>query len=141
MDDVQLRDILERSRTVAVLGAHDDPAKPAHYVPDYLSKQGYEVVGINPKLAGTRLFGHDVVGSLSDLGGPVDLLDVFRATRWLPGHLPEILAMDPRPKVVWLQLGIADEAFATALRGQGITVVMDRCTLAEHRRLGVGAAS
>lgn len=137
MDDAQLRSILKSSTSVAVLGAHDDPAKPAHYVPEYLKNNGYDVVGVNPKLAGATLFGHTVVATLDDLLGPIDLLDVFRASRWLQGHLPEILAMDPQPKVVWLQLGIADTAFEAALWDTGITVVSSRCTLAEHRRLGI----
>jgi len=134
-DDAKLRSILENNKRIAVLGAHDDSAKPAHYVPEYLATHGYNVVGVNPKLAGTTLFGNPVVATLADLTSPVDLVNVFRASRWLAGHLAEFVAMNPRPKVVWLQLGVADAAFAAALHKLGITVVSDRCTLAEHRRL------
>ena len=62
VDDARIRTILETSPTIAVLGLHDDPARPAHYVPEYLHEHGYEIYGVNPKLAGRELFGHAVVG-------------------------------------------------------------------------------
>jgi predicted CoA-binding protein len=132
--------ILENSPTVAVLGVHSDPSKPAHYVPAYLHAQGYRVIGVNPKLAGQTLFGQPVVAQLSELvglPGGVDLVDVFRRPEFLPGHLSDILAL--KPSVVWLQLGIRHDAFAAELAGHGIQVVQDRCTLADHRRLGLGS--
>ena len=137
MTDGELRRILEACRRVAVLGIHDAPRKAAFYVPQYLHRAGYQIWGANPKLAGRRLFDHVVVPTLPELTEPVDMVDVFRRPDALPDHLDEILAMDPRPAVVWLQLGIRHEAFTARLREAGIEVVQDRCTLADHRRLGL----
>lgn len=137
MDDAAIRRILETTRSIAVLGAHDEPFKAAYYVPEYLHRVGYRIVGVNPKLAGQRLHGAPVVASLAELPEPVDMVDVFRRPETLPGHLPELLAMQPRPAVVWLQLGIRHDGVAASLRAVGIEVVQDRCTLADHRRLGL----
>lgn len=136
MDDAALARIFEATRTIAVLGAHDEPDKAACYVPQYLHRVGYRVLGVNPKLAGRQLHGAPVVATLAELSEPVDMVDVFRRSEHLPAHLPELLAMQPRPAVVWLQLGIRHERVAEQLRAAGIEVVQDRCTLAEHRRLG-----
>lgn len=128
--------ILENARTIAVLGVSANPAKPAHYVPAYLAGQGYTILPVNPARVGQELFGRPVLAGLSDLDGTaVDILDVFRRPGALPDHLPEILAMEPRPKVVWFQQGIQNDAVAAELRAAGIVVVQDRCTLADHRRL------
>jgi predicted CoA-binding protein len=137
MSDASIRRILETTRTIAVLGAHDDPSKAACYVPQYLHRMGYRVLGVNPKLAGQELHGARVVATLAELGEAVDMVDVFRRPDQLPVHLPELLAMQPLPAVVWLQLGIRHDAVAERLRGAGIEVVQDRCTLADHRRLGL----
>jgi uncharacterized protein len=137
-DSPDPRTVLTRARTIAVLGAHDQPSRPAFYVPDYLHDQGYRILPVNPGLAGRTLWGEPVRASLRDLGEPVDVVDVFRRSELLPGHLDEILAMRPRPGLVWLQLGIRNDAFADALRREGIEVIQDRCTLADHRALGLG---
>lgn len=141
MDDRELRRILESTRRVAVLGMHDAPIKAAFYVPEYLHRVGYEVYGVNPKLAGRRMFSHEVVATLAELPEAVDMIDVFRRSELLPGHLDEILAMAVRPAVVWLQLGVRNDRVAQRLRAEGIEVVQDRCTLADHQRLGLRARS
>lgn len=130
----QIEATLKNARTIAVLGAHHVPSRPAFYVPEYLHAQGYRVLPVNPTLVGKTLFGEPVRATLAELGEAVDIVDVFRLAELLPGHLPDILAMNPRPKVVWLQLGIRNEVFAKALVEAGIDVVQDRCTLADHRR-------
>ena len=132
----RVREILAHSPTVAVLGIHTDPFKPAHYVPAYLHEQGYRIHGVNPQLAGQELFGNKVVATLGDLPGPVDLVDVFRRPNALPDHLDELLAL--RPPVVWFQLGIRNDEVARALEAAGIEVIQSRCTLADHQRLGLG---
>jgi predicted CoA-binding protein len=136
--DAQVTQVLRDARTVAVLGAHGEPSRAAFYVPDYLHEQGYRVIPVNPQLAGSTLWGETVRASLAELGEPVDIVDVFRRPDLLPGHLDDILAMAPRPRLVWLQQGIRNDAFARAVEAGGIDVVQDRCTLADHRRLGVG---
>lgn len=133
--DSDLRDVLQGTRTIAILGAHTDPGKPACYVPDYLHARGYDVHPVNPTLVGRVLWDHACVASLPDLDVPIDLVDVFRRTESLMDHTGEILAMQPLPRLVWLQLGISHAEFARTLRDAGIRVIQDRCTLAEHRRL------
>jgi predicted CoA-binding protein len=137
LDDV--RGVLERAETIAVLGAHADASRPASYVPAYLAAQGYRIVGVNPMFAGQTLFGETVVARLADVPFPVDIVDVFRLPQLIPGHVPDMLAMQPHPKLVWLQLGIRNDEAARELIAQGIDVVQDRCTLADHRRLGIAA--
>src|ERR1700729_1762510 len=110
--DAQVTQVLAGARTIAVLGAHVEPSRPAFYVPDYLHTQGYRVLPVNPQLVGKTLWGEPVRASLGDVGEPVDIVDVFRRPDLLPGHLDEILAMAPRPRLVWLQLGIRNDAFA-----------------------------
>lgn len=130
-------EILSTCPTIAVLGIHDDPARPASYVPAYLHAQGYRILGVNPALAGRTLFGEPVVGSLADLTEPIDLVNVFRRSELVVNHQAELLACKPR--VVWMQLGVRNDAVAAALEAAGIEVVQDACTLAEHRRRGLGA--
>ena len=132
-DDI--RAILRRARTVAVLGASSRTHRAGHYVPRYLHDQGYAVYAVNPEIEGAMLFGHPAVARLTDVHVAVDVVDVFRRPEYLPDHLPEILAMDPLPEVVWLQQGIRNDAFAATLADAGIHVVQDRCMLADHQRL------
>lgn len=132
--------VLAEARVVAVLGAHGAPERPACYVPAYLAAQGYRVLPVNPALAGAMLFGQPVRATLAELsaaGETVDLVDVFRRSELLAGHEADLLAMRPLPKVVWLQQGIRNDDFAARLRAHGVEVVQDRCTLADHRALGL----
>lgn len=136
--EAQLREALTGARIIALLGAHDQPSRPAFYVPDYLHQQGYRIIPVNPALAGRTLWGEKVRATLAEIGEPVDIVDVFRRPELLPGHVEEILAMKPLPRVVWLQLGIRNDAFARSIASAGIDVVQDHCTLADHRRMGIG---
>ena len=139
LDDARLRELLATSPRIAVLGIRRDPAKAAYYVPEYLHDEGYEIHGVNPGLVGQTLFGHPVRATLAELDQPIDLVDVFRRPELLPGHVEDILAMKVRPRIVWFQLGIANEPVAKILEAAGIVVVQNRCTLADHQRLGMGA--
>jgi predicted CoA-binding protein len=78
MSDQELKTYLSRAKTIAVLGAHKDPSRPAHYVPRYLLERGYRILPVNPRFAGEELFGEKVAASLLELQSPVDILDVFR---------------------------------------------------------------
>lgn len=139
INDARLREILTTSPTIAVLGVHHEPEKAAFYVPEYLHDEGYRILGVNPRLHGKELFGEPVRDTLAELAEPVDLVDVFRRSELIPQHVEDILAMKPRPKVVWFQLGIKNDEVARILEAAGITVVQNRCTLADHQRLGLGA--
>jgi hypothetical protein len=133
--DAHAREVLEATRTIAVLGAHPEHTRAASYVPEYLAAKGYRVIPVNPAFVGRELFGAKVVARLGDIDEPVDLVDVFRRPDAVLGHVDEVLAMRPLPKVVWLQLGIRNDAAAARWLAAGIDVVQDRCTLADHRRL------
>ncbi len=129
------RRALETSRTIAVLGIHDDLSRPAAYVPEYLAEVGYRVLGVNPMLAGKTVLGRPVVSTLAELGEPIDMVDVFRRPEAIPPHVDDILAV--KPKIVWLQQGIRNDEVAKVLEAAGIEVIQDRCTLADHRRFGL----
>lgn len=131
----KIAEILRTTRTVAVLGAHHEAQRPAFYVPEYLREVGYRVLPVNGTLVGHALWGQTVRASLTELTEAVDVVDVFRRAETLPGHLDEILAMRPLPRVVWFQAGIRNDDVARALEAAGITVVQDRCMLADHRAM------
>lgn len=128
--------VLQEAKTVAVVGFHPEATKPAHYVPEYLHRQGYRLFGVNPALAAchAHAFGHPVLASLGEIREPVDVVEVFRRSDKVREHLADILSMQPLPKVVWLQQGIRDDSVAQELSGHGIDVVQDRCMLSEHRQ-------
>lgn len=132
--------ILKAARTVAVLGAHDDAARPAHGVPMYLINNGYRVFPVNGMKTGQAILGDAApaaVARLTDLTTPIDVVDVFRNSEAVAGHVDEILAMKPLPGVVWLQLGIRNDAAAETLRAAGIVVVQDHCMKVEHAKAGL----
>jgi predicted CoA-binding protein len=137
INDARLREILTGSPTVAVLGIHREPEKAAFYVPEYLHDEGYRIIGVNPEFADETIFGEKVRSTLREITEPVDLVDVFRRPEAIPAHVEDILAMTPKPKVVWFQLGIKHEEAAKQLEDAGIVVIQNRCTLADHQRLGL----
>lgn len=135
--DRELRQLLEATRCIAVLGMKADPAEDASRVPAYMQQHGYRILPVNPKLE--EALGEPAVASLTALTLTPDLIDVFRAPAHLPAHAEEILAMRPLPLGVWLQLGIRDDQVAARLEAAGVAVVQDRCLMVEHRRLRIGA--
>ncbi|PIV99935.1 MAG: CoA-binding protein [Deltaproteobacteria bacterium CG_4_9_14_3_um_filter_63_12] len=132
-----IKSVLSKAKVVAVLGAHKDTTRPSHFVPAYLAENGYEVVPVNSQFEGEDLFGKSVATSLAMIGRPVDVVDVFRRSEALPGHLSEILSMQPRPKVVWFQKGIRNDEVAEQLSNAGIDVVQGRCMLEDHKDFGL----
>lgn len=137
-DLADVEQALRRSRVIAVLGAHPETQRAAYYVPEYLAAQGYRVIPVNPGYVGQSLWGETVRATLREIDEPVDMVDVFRRSSWLPQHLDDLLAMEPRPRLVWLQLGVRNDAFARRLVAEGIDVIQDRCTLADHEAMGIG---
>ncbi len=133
VEDAEIRDLLEGVRTIAVLGIKNGPQDDAFRVPRYLQERGYRIVPVNPKLE--VVLGRPVVGSLREIEEPVDLVNVFRASAHVPAHVEEILALQPRPLGVWLQLGIRSDEAAAQLLAAGVAVVQDRCLMVEHGRL------
>lgn len=134
----EIERVLREARVVAVLGAHSQPQRAACYVPAYLHGQGYQILPVNRTLLGDTLWGEPVRASLVELQQAVDIVDVFRRSEAVSDHVDEILDMQPPPRVVWLQQGIRNDAAARRLIEAGIDVVQDRCTLADHRAMGIG---
>ena len=133
VEDAAIRGLLEGVRTIAVLGIKNGPQDDAFRVPRYLQERGYRIVPVNPKLE--VVLGRPVVGSLREIEEPVDLVNVFRASAHVPAHVEEILALQPRPLGVWLQLGIRSDEAAARLLAAGVALVQDRCLMVEHGRL------
>ncbi|MCX5494145.1 CoA-binding protein [Kaistia dalseonensis] len=134
-DDAYIRDILTTTRTIAVVGASPNATRPSHGVLGYLTASGYETYPIHPGIAGRELFGRLVYPRLADVPVPIDMVDVFRNSDAIDALADEILALPVLPKVVWLQLGIRNDAAAARLEAAGIRVVMDRCPAIERPRL------
>ncbi len=135
-NDDDLRALLACCRTIAVVGIKAGAGDDAFRVPLAMQRAGWRILPVNPKL--DAVLGERCVARLSELREPVDLVNVFRAPANVPAHVDEILALSPRPRGVWLQLGIRDDASAARLEAAGIAVVQDLCLMVEQQRLGVG---
>jgi uncharacterized protein len=125
------QELLGKMKTIAVLGASPNEARPSFGVMRFLIGKGYDITPVNPGQAGGEILGQSVVASLADLSAPVDMIDVFRASEAIPAIADEILALPWKPKLVWLQLGIRNDEAAAKLEAQGITVIMNRCPAIE----------
>lgn len=134
-DDAFIRGILDSVKTVAVVGASEGNDKPSMFVVKYLSERGYRVYPVNPGRAGQLVAGMRAYARLADIPEPVDMVDVFRRSEFVPAVLDEVLALSPRPRVFWMQLGVRNEAAAARAEAEGLTVVMDRCPKIEYGRL------
>jgi predicted CoA-binding protein len=133
--DATLRALFAEARSFACVGLSPDPLRPSHYVGRYLAQRGYRVVGVNPRHAGTELFGERVVASLDEIEGPIDVLDLFRRPEAVPGLVAEALDVLPGLRAVWMQLGVRSEEAAAMARARGLLVIQDRCPKIEHQRL------
>ncbi len=136
IDDDEIGALLGRTRRVAVVGIKTrESMQPAYYVAEYAQRSGYEIVPVPVYYPeATEILGQKVYRSLAAIPGDVDMVNMFRRPKDLAAHLDDILAKKPRS--VWLQLGIRDDAFAARLTAAGIDVVQDRCLLVELRSHG-----
>lgn len=135
--DDRLREILSSNPTIAVVGASPKPGRVSRAIMGYLLQHGYRVVPINPIHAGETIFGMTVYASLADVPEAIDIVDIFRRTDKLGEAVDEALALPRKPKVIWMQLGLRDDAAARKAEAAGLTVIMDRCIKIEHGRLGL----
>lgn len=127
----EMRDILASARTIAVVGLSDKPDRPSHTIPAYLQEQGYRIIPVNPNL--TEALGEKAYASVRDIPEPVDVVDIFRPPEAVPPIVEDAIANGA--KVVWMQLGIVNEAAAARAEEAGLRVVMDACMGATHRAL------
>src|SRR6201993_5228976 len=132
--DGQLRAILQRVKTIAMVGASSNWNRPSYFVMKYLQGKSYRVIPVNPGIAGQSLLGEKVYGSLRDVPEPVDMVDVFRPAREAPAIVEDAIAIGA--PVVWMQLGIRNDDAAAVAERAGIEVIMNRCPKIEFGRLG-----
>ena len=133
--DDNIRHLLSSARTIAFVGASLKPERPVYGVMAYLQRAGYRCIPVNPGQVGKEILGEPVVARLSDIREPIDIVDIFRQRFALAGVVDEALALPVKPKAVWMQLDLFDEAAAAKAEAAGVMAVMDRCTKIEHTRL------
>ncbi len=134
-DDGTIRGILKAMRTIAIVGATNNPARPSYIVFKYLKERGFDVIPVNPRLAGHDVLGVPAVASLSVIDRPIDMVEIFRASTEAGGVTDEALTLDPLPKVIWMQLSVRDDAAAARAEAKGVVVIMNRCPKIEYGRL------
>ena len=133
--DDYLRDILESVRTIAVVGASPRRERPSHRVMAYLQRRGYRAMPVNPNAVDDPINSEKVYTSLAEVPEPIDMVDVFRRPEAAGGVVDEAIAIGA--KVVWMQLGVRDDAAAARAEARGLKVVMNRCPAIEIPRLGL----
>ncbi len=133
--DAFLKDILTRTKVVAVVGVSMNPVRPSYYVARYLTLKGFKVVPVNPGNAGQRLFGQEVRASLSDCPDTVDMVDIFRRSEHVTPIVEEALQVFPALRTVWMQIGVENAEAAALAEARGIDVIQNRCPKIEYQRL------
>lgn len=138
MHEDLIREVLQSTRTIALVGASHKPERPSYRVMTYLLEQGYHVIPVNPGLAGQQLLGQEVKRTLADIDEPVDMVDVFRSADAAYEIAGEAIAIGA--KSLWLQLGVINAEAAALAQAAGLKVVMDHCPKIEIPRLGLEKA-
>jgi predicted CoA-binding protein len=133
--DAYLSDVLTSVRTIAVVGASPRRERPSHRVMAYLQRCGYRTIPVNPNAVGSTINGETVYRRLAEIPEPVDMVDVFRRSEAAGEAVDEAIAIGA--KVIWMQLGVRDDAAATRAEARGLKVVMNRCPAIEIPRLGL----
>lgn len=130
-----IADLLAETRTIALIGISDKPNRASYSVMAFLQDHGYRVLPVNPQIAGEHVHGEFVWGQLSDIGVPIDMVDIFRRSEVAGEAVDDAIAAGA--KSVWMQIGVIDDAAAARAEAAGLKVVMDRCPAIEIPRLGV----
>lgn len=133
--DQDIADLLEQTRTIALVGISDRPDRPSYGVMRTLQEHGYRVLPVNPQLAGEHVHGEFVWGRLSDIGVPIDMVDIFRRSEAAGEAVDDAIAAGA--KAVWMQLGVVNPQAAERAEAAGLKVVMDYCPAIELRRLQI----
>lgn len=130
--DGEIRTVLQRARTIAIVGMSANPNRDSYAVARFLQRNGYRIVPVNPNLT-VPVLGEQPYASLRDVPFHIDIVDIFRRSEFVPEIIEDALAI--RAEVVWMQLGVIHLAAAKRAQAAGLGVVMNRCTAIEHRRL------
>jgi hypothetical protein len=133
--DALIRRVLNETKGIALVGASANETRPSFFVLKYMMQRGYRMFPINPGLAGGTLLGLPVFASLAEVGEPIDMVDIFRASEAAGPIVDEALALTPIPKVIWMQLGVRNDEAAAKAEAAGCTVIMNRCPKIEFGRL------
>ncbi len=133
--DAHLRDILTRTRTICLVGASANVARPSHSVGQFLISKGYRVIPVNPGLAGQTMFGETVYASVADVPDDADMIDIFRRSEAVPPIVEDALKRWPKLQTIWMQLGVSHPAATATAQAQGVDVIENRCPKIEYQRL------
>src|ERR1700730_15339358 len=133
--DTYIRGILNTVKTIAMVGVSANTSRPSYFAFKYLLERRYHMIPVNPGLAGGEPLGQRVFAKLSDIPEPIDMVDIFRASRYALAIVQEALALRPRPQVIWMQLGVRNDEAARLAEENGLQVVMNRCPKIEYGRL------
>jgi predicted CoA-binding protein len=133
--DALLKEILTRTKRIAVVGVSMNPVRPSYYVARYLGLKGFTVIPVNPVHAGEILFGQPVRAGLSDIEGSVDMIDIFRRSEAVPPIVEEALELFPELQTIWMQIGVEHPQAAAMAEARGVTVIQNRCPKIEYQRL------
>lgn len=133
--DQDIARLLTETKRIALVGASDKPERASNRILKFLIELGYEVIPVNPGLVGQKLYGADVVGSLKNIDGPIDMVDIFRNSADAGGVIDDAIAIGA--KSVWTQLGVINKPAAARAVEAGLQVVVDRCPKIEIPRLGL----
>ncbi len=135
--DKEIRAILSSIKTIAVVGASDKPERPSYRVVEYLLDKGYSIIPINPSLAGGSILGQKVYADLEQAPSPIQMVDIFRNSDAAGAIADKAVSFAEAKKiqVIWMQLGVRNNAAAARAEAAGLTVIMDRCPKIEHGRL------
>jgi predicted CoA-binding protein len=133
--DTYIRGILNTVKSIAMVGISPKDNRPSYFAFKYLLERGYTMIPVNPGQAGKKILGRTVYARLSEISEPVDMVDVFRASQYAEAIVEEALTLKPRPQVIWMQLGVRNDAAAAKAEAGGMKVVMNRCPKIEYGRL------
>ena len=134
-DNSYIAGILNTVKAIAIVGASANDVRPSFFVTKYLIDKGYTVFPINPGHAGKEILGRLTYARLADVPEPIDMVDIFRASAAVPAIVDEVLALDPLPRAIWMQLTVRHDEAAAKAEAAGIDVVMNRCPKIEYARL------
>jgi predicted CoA-binding protein len=134
--DSLIKSILRSVKTIAMVGASGNDIRPSYFAMMYLLGKGYKIIPVNPGMVGKEILGQKVYASLKDVPAPVDMVDIFRESKFAPEIAREAVAEKDRLglKVLWMQLGVISEEAEQIAKDAGLTVVMNRCPKIEHGR-------